>query len=659
MILKQLVLENVGTFAGRHTIDLEPLHSDKPIVLIGGLNGAGKTTILEAIHLAFYGARAHAAAHRAGSYDRYLRQLIHDGVPDSEGAAIELTFRVHEEGVERTYWLRRSWKSTGKGVREYPIVFVDGKPHPGLTSTWNEQADNFLPHGIAGLFFFDGERIEALADMDKSREVLRSSLDALLGLDLVMRLHTDLAVLRRRHQTDLMPDDLRLSVQAREQRVTAFRKNEEVAATSVATARNHLEVVRRRFDTLTDEYRAQGGELLEQRELVEERVAMIRSQLDQCEDDIRSELADHSPLLQVAALLPDLKEQAERELAATRERLAAGAYAERDHVVLRLLENSEVGAQVRRDVEAFLASDREQRIARAAVAEIVGNGAAATVEFLNGPALPLARKRLESLTRKRTELLNSLEEAERALVAIPDPDAVAPIKRARDEAREEVIRADAVLDRATTQLEIARRAREKATTEYERILKRVAETTLDAEDSQRIVRHIERVRATLSDLRTEATRRHLQRISALILEALGLLLRKERLVTDVEIDPETCTVLLTGLDSKELPASALSAGERQLLAVALLWGLARASGQPLPVVIDTPLGRLDRSHREHLLDRYFPHASHQVILLSTDTEIDENAYGLLRPHISREYELVFDPRTNATHVTSGYFWKSG
>ena len=43
-------------------------------------------------------------------------------------------------------------------------------------------------------------------------------------------------------------------------------------------------------------------------------------------------------------------------------------------------------------------------------------------------------------------------------------------------------------------------------------------------------------------------------------------------------------------------------------------------------MIDTPLGRLDGSHREHLLDRYFPYASHQVVLLSTDTEIDDEAY---------------------------------
>lgn len=91
----------------------------------------------------------------------------------------------------------------------------------------------------------------------------------------------------------------------------------------------------------------------------------------------------------------------------------------------------------------------------------------------------------------------------------------------------------------------------------------------------------------------------------------------------------------------------------------MLWGLARAAGQPLPIVIDTPLGRLDGSHREHLLKRYFPHASHQVILLSTDTEIDEQAYDRIAAYVGHSYRLEFDTRElgNATTVEPGYFWE--
>ena len=241
MILNELVLHNVGTFAGRHVIDLTPPSAKKPIVLIGGLNGAGKTTILESIQLALYGSLAHNSGRRTGSYENYLRGLIHRGVPASEGAAIELTFTAHQEGDEHTYWVRRSWKSTGASIREILLVSVDGRHNQSLTSTWSEHIETFLPRGIAGLFFFDGEQIEALADLDRSRQVLGSALAALLGLDLVERLSTDLSVLKRRHRGEQVPDSLRQSVEEKKQLVTAHRQAEEAATEAVAARLTELE----------------------------------------------------------------------------------------------------------------------------------------------------------------------------------------------------------------------------------------------------------------------------------------------------------------------------------------------------------------------------------------------------------------------------------
>jgi len=95
-----------------------------------------------------------------------------------------------------------------------------------------------------------------------------------------------------------------------------------------------------------------------------------------------------------------------------------------------------------------------------------------------------------------------------------------------------------------------------------------------------------------------------------------------------------------------------------MLAIAFLWGLARVSGRNLPIAIDTPLGRLDSSHRYHLLERYFPTASHQVILLSTDTEIAATEVTMLRETdaIAREYLLTYDSNQRQTSIKHGYFW---
>lgn len=86
----------------------------------------------------------------------------------------------------------------------------------------------------------------------------------------------------------------------------------------------------------------------------------------------------------------------------------------------------------------------------------------------------------------------------------------------------------------------------------------------------------------------------------------------------------------------------------------MLWGL--ASARSLPAIIDTPMARLDARHREHLVERYFPNASHQVIILSTDTEVDHRYYESLEPHLARAYHLNYDEAERATMAEEGYFW---
>lgn len=657
MILNQLVLHNIGMFAGRQQIDLTPPSASKPIVLVGGLNGAGKTTILDSIQLALYGSLAQNSGRRTGSYEKYLRGLIHHGVPVSEGAAIELTFTAHQEGTEHTYWIRRSWKSAGASIREILLVSVDGRHNPSLTSTWSEHVETFLPRGIAGLFFFDGEQIEALADLERSRQVLSSALAALLGLDLVEQLSTDLAVLKRRHRGEQVPDDLRRGIEEKKQIVTAHRQAEEAATEAEAARLTDLERCKKVFHETTEAYRAAGGDLLEQRESAEAKAAMARSALARCEDEIRHELAEAAPLLQLDGLLNQLASQARIEAGAKRDTLLVDAFEARDDTLLQKLMQAKVRAATVAAVQEFLEADREQRRTSANTAEIAGLPDHVSIDALLSRTLPETRKRLSSAVDRISTFRVDVEQAERLLSAIPDPEALAPHVRAREEARDALLRAEAAHTLAIEMLAGARADRIKAAAAYESALDKATHANLAADDGRRLVEHVDRVRATLEGLRLAATRRHLERISQLVLESLNMLLRKQRLIVDVRIEPDTHTVALTGVNGHPLPASDLSAGERQLLAVALLWGLARAAGQPLPVVIDTPLGRLDSSHRGHLLDRYFPHASHQVVLLSTDTEIDEEAFARIARKIGRSYHLEFDPDANATYIEDGYFWE--
>ena len=163
---------------------------------------------------------------------------------------------------------------------------------------------------------------------------------------------------------------------------------------------------------------------------------------------------------------------------------------------------------------------------------------------------------------------------------------------------------------------------------------------------------------TLQQFRERLTLKKLNKLEFEVTECFRYLLHKSDLVHRVAVDSQTYRLSLYDPEGQLVPKHRLSAGEKQLLAVAFLWGLARVSGRRLPVAIDTPLGRLDSSHRNNLVERYFPAASHQVILLSTDTEIGKTEVEQLRASeaIAQEYLLKYDSSNAKTEIQPGYFW---
>lgn len=657
MILDELVLQNVGTFSGRHTITLTPHSRTRPVVLVGGLNGAGKTTILEAIHLALYGALAQATGRRAGGYERYLIGLQHRGAPTQSTSAVELEFRAFQQGSEHVFRISRRWGGSKSPGRESLDVAVDGRLDRALSSTWSEHVETFLPRGIAGLFFFDGEQIEALADLDKSREVLSSALSSLLGLDLVDRLSTDLSVLRRRHRSSQIPESLKSEVDAKRELVVRARQSEESTVEALAHARVELERSDKALSEARLLYRERGGELAEKRDETEKVVDTLRSTIKQIDDDLRTEAADSAPLLLIDELLLQTESRATKEVSASNKRAVVDVLAERDDALLASLKRTRTSERIIREVSEFLERDRAERHTLVDPECVTDLNGSAQLTALRESVFPSTRRRIRDLVSRRHSALEELTQTERVLVAMPDAESVEGIRKSLDEASVRQMRAEAAVRILDEDLTSKRAERAKADVDYERLLEKYAQANLTIEDDARIIEHVDRVRATLESLQDAAKKRYLGRIGDFVLEALQRLLRKSNLVTAITIDPDTYTVELTGRANTPLPAEQLSAGERQLLAVSLLWGLARASGQPLPVVVDTPLGRLDGEHREHLIERYFPFASHQVLLLSTDTEIDENAYRRIRKHVGRSYVLDYDQDRAATSVRTGYFWE--
>ena len=166
-----------------------------------------------------------------------------------------------------------------------------------------------------------------------------------------------------------------------------------------------------------------------------------------------------------------------------------------------------------------------------------------------------------------------------------------------------------------------------------------------------------RVQKALEEYKGGVIEKKVIRLQEAVSECFNTLSRKKDALRRIAIDPRTFAVTLYDRRNQSLPKAQLSAGEKQIYAISMLWALAKISGRPLPIIIDTPLGRLDSDHRSLLVQHYFPVASHQVLILSTDTEVDQSYFAALQRDVAHAYHLEFDTVEHRTMVSSGYFWR--
>lgn len=658
MIIDEVVLHNFGVYRGRQQIKLTPTSPKKPVILIGGLNGGGKTTLLDALQLVLYGKMARCSSRGSMAYEDFLRCTIHRATPMREGAALELQFRHTLDGEEQTYRVHRSWRQNGQGVRERIEVIHNDKFDRVLTDAWQECIEGFLPARMAPLFFFDGEQIEALADVEHSAQVLQTAVQGLLGLDLVDQLNTDLVALERRKRILAKNEAQQRDIESEQQALEQIEQQREAVAQQCGAARNNLEQGLKRLNDIDAQFRAEGGELIGERDALESQRAAVAEELQTAEAQLRDIASGPAPLLLVADLFQAVEAQAQQEEAAEAAERTEALLVDRDAALLKAALANGIDADVIRVLDDFLTADRANRQTLESVTRYLDlhHDAQMQLRHLQSYMLDHTAAQISDSLQRIEELQGQLTDIDRQLARVPERDAVAQLIEAQQNARTEVDKAQGQLGALQAELERLSRECDRKKARLQALIERTVETDFEQEAAGRVLHHAQRVRDTLAQFRERVLARHAQRIAYLVLESFRHLAHKESLITDLRIDPQHFTVALQGKDAQALSTDRLSAGERQLLAVALLWGLSRASGRPLPAVVDTPLGRLDATHRAHLVERYFPHASHQVILLSTDKEIDEIYYQKLKRSVARAYRLEFDALQDATQVRTGYFW---
>lgn len=660
MIFEKIVLENFATYKGRNEINLTP-KKGKPIILIGGENGCGKTSMLDAFHLVLFGATARCSNRGKLSYDAYLQRCINRKADPEDGAVLELVMRFYIAGELKRYRIRRAWSLKKGKIKERFGAFRlsdNGEKYDAVFSdNWTDYVEGIFPSKVAPFFLFDGEKIEQLADFENSGPLIQAAITSLLGLNHVDQLSADLLILEKRKHKDLATLDEKNELERIENELNDAAKSVADLYAEEARLNNLCDRQNCKLEDIELRYRQQGGELYDRRSELELRLGQSQEQVSDKEDELRQLAAGASPLLLVENLLQGIKKQAVREETAERSRLLNEELQQRDSQLIAILQKASLKSDAMSQVDHFMAEDRAKRQEEADIECYLnmGTDAQGRLNALSGSELPALRDDIPRKLTSLDEANNQLDTIERSLSGIPEEETIAAILSERHRANEESAQLRFTMNAIEEDLRKAKHRKDMISAALKRELEKTAERRFEGKDQRRILQYSAKGRKTLKLFREKVIQKHLHKIEANVLEAFRKLLHKEGLVHNLEIAPDTFRLKIFNSDGEEVPSDRLSAGERQLLATALLWGICRAAGKPLPTIIDTPLGRLDTSHRTNLIANYFPHASEQVLLLSTNEEIVGKYHEELKPHISHHYILNHKESHGGTSVQNGYF----
>lgn len=666
MWISKLELQRFKAYKSE-SLDFPAPRAGKNIILVGGMNGFGKTTILEAIYLCCYGKDAVPHLARAGlklgensaGYPSFLERAFNKEAARESSDNMSISIVIHKNQthaieIKRRWYFRSNGNWSGEEetivkdiVRGDPgLPRVDGKNNFFLSDIIDEF---FVPAHIAPFFLFDGEEVKKLADQDRVEQV-KMGLEGLLGVVILRTLSQRLKNFESNKRQEVKGVD-REKVFTLEKQI--LEKEEKLTKLSESS----LEV-KSRLDGLKDERKALierltsagggGGDISSVKELVEER-EQIRNAIRTTEKALEEMLAIQLPFFLVGQdVKKELKAQLEAELRLSshqRERASLEPRQQEFLLAFEGLENpifepeltnsQKDSLRVRlREAWASLFFPPPSDCAESVIHEHLNDSDKEHVlKFLDG--LSLAQNQIQEAISAKADHNERIEVLSQRIARLEgvDKDGTINLLKSQLEANDKAI--DAAQDEslsferqmAPVQAQLQQ---ERATFES---MKKDYDTNSPIEN---VIQRSELVRAAIDELIPALFPLKVRDLGRTMTRVYKELAHKD-MIGKIEIGENGETKILSK-SGKEIVLDR-SAGENQIFATCLIAALGEISGIKAPLVVDTPLGRLDSKHRENILRFWTSNPNRQVILLSQDKEIDKTYYLMIKDSISKIYLL--------------------
>ena len=654
MIFENLLINNFGVYSGKQNFDLSTKEK-KPVILIGALNGSGKTTFLQAIDFVLYGKFSNFFYSQKLSYENFLKKNINKNNYD-EGAQVELVFFRKYKGKNEKFKISRNWKAIGKKIKEEFFVFIDDVYDEDITKDWDNFVDQILPSRVASLFFFDGEKIEQLADLEQSKGVLKKAINSLLGLEIVDQLNIDVDEFQKRSVLQLKTNEEKKNINKLKKEVDGFEDRIREIDESIVKVEDELAKKASDIRELNVVLSQKGISYYEKKQEYEKELQVIDEKRTEISDELVKLASGDLPLLVVKKELAAMVDQSKSLLENQNKTDSQKKNNDLIETISSFVLKNSKDDKFTKNFEKFVSDKKINDTTILDNENLLPNLNYQDLNSLLNHNLDTVEKDIKKKINTINKLEEEYEKISQLINKIPTDDEIKPLidkleGHQKDEAK--LVTKKNILDEQRGHINGPLiKINIELKKEYEK------KTTQDLVnlDKKRFVDYSVRIKDVLSTFHVKALDFHIKRLEKLILECFKSLHRKKDFIKSIKIDTSTFDLQVFEAKNVQVDTDILSAGERQLLAVAILWGLAKASNSAAPTVIDTPLGRLDSEHRLNLVEQYFPTASKQVILLSTDEEINQKYHKYMKPYLARSYKIEYDEKINGSKSTLGYFF---
>lgn len=651
MLFKKIVLTNYRVFYGRQEIKLKSaIDINRNLTLIGGLNGAGKTSLLNAFNLLLFSGDLSSTEEKRSLLGSALNNKYF-----AEGGRKAILELYVEDRKPFTIRLDLFFDNNQFFTHHERYIYSEGKRTPLTDVEFKRFIEKKIPTEVAPFFIFDGEKIQSLVEKQE-RGDLKKAIQNIISLDFFHSTLKHTKEARRyfmekasRYVSHEAVNRTKRELEECENKVNEYKRRINEYDQKIKNYEIEREAVRK---IRQDKLKVSAGS---KEKIVREIERKTRGLQDTVNE--LKKLKENIPLFLLSPYIDSLKNRVlseQKKINALRQqKLNFKSYEDFMNELLisfSTILSEEIKEKLYEEGKTVWARINKLNLEQIPDIEIIH-------DMTNKETAEILKYKVSDASKIK-ELLDAKYKYEEELAELKEKEKEAP--DAMDTSHEDV-----KIDQLSTIIGSIELKKRSAATKLKREsdeLKRLnrkyrdlLEQSSKSTDVMTELKYSEKIVSLMELFIERVTKYKAQQISNEFSKIINLIFRKQNDFNKIEFDPDKYIIRIFNENNNPVKLSDRSAGEKQLIALSLIWALTKCANIHIPFVIDTPLGRLDSVHRENLAKHYFPHLSEQVIILSTDTEVNDQYLQPLARKVYKQYRLEYNKEKRYTTISEGYF----